>query len=175
MSHKLLICFLAICWTQSIRAQTIPEERIATLGLSLPNLPKQTSNSYSNLVRSGNLIFLSGKGPLGEGGKYITGRAGAEVSLDTAITAARLCALHQLAVLKKELGALSRIKKIVKVGGFVNSSPDFYDQSKVMDGFSDLLISILGDKGKHARTAVSAVSLPFNWTVEVDAIVEIFP
>ena len=84
-----------------------------------------------------------------------------------------MCAIHQLAVLKQELGSLSKVKRIIKVTGFVNSSPDFYDQPKVMDGFSNLFIEVFGEKGKHSRTAVGVVSLPFNWTVEADIIVEV--
>lgn len=169
-----LLVFLG-CWSNYTQAQKTPEERLQALGIGLPSLLQTNKNSYSNLVRSGNLLFLSGKGPLGQDGKYVTGRAGSERSSEQVKAAARLCAIHLLAVLKKELGSLDRIKRIVKVSGFINSSADFYDQSQVMDGCSDLLIVVLGEKGKHARTAVSTVSLPFNWTVEVDAVVEVYP
>jgi enamine deaminase RidA (YjgF/YER057c/UK114 family) len=172
MIRKLLFIVLIISANTAL-AQLTPEEKIKQLGIILPELAVLNSNSYVNAVRSGNLIYLSGKGPLQPDGKYVTGKAGKEISADKAAEASRWCAIHQLAVLKLELGSLSKVKRIIKVNGFVNSSPDFYDQPKVIDGFSNLLIEVFGDKGKHSRTAVGVASLPFNWTVEADLIVEI--
>lgn len=152
-------------------AQT-PEEKLAAAGIILPNISAPVAN-YVNVVRTGNLLFLSGKGPSDQLGKYITGKLGTNLSIEEGYAAARLTAINQLAVLKKELGDLSKIKRIVKVLGLVNSSSDFYDQPKVMNGFSDLLVLALGEKGKHARSAIGTNTLPFNMAVEVELIVEI--
>lgn len=157
----------------SALAQHTPEERIRQLGINLPELSNQNNNSYTNAVRIGNLIYLSGKGPLGPDGKYTIGKVGKDITIEKAKEAARFCAIHQLAVLKQELGSLSKVKKIIKVTGFVNSSPDFYEHPKVIDSFSNLLIEVFGENGRHSRTAVGVASLPFNWSVEVDMIVEI--
>lgn len=152
-------------------AQT-PEEKLAAAGIILPNISAPVAN-YVNVVRTGNLLFLSGKGPSDPSGKYITGKLGNTLSIDEGYAAAKLTAINQLAVLKKELGELSKIKRIVKVLGLVNSSSDFYDQPKVMNGFSDLMVLALGEKGKHARSAIGTNTLPFNMAVEVELIVEI--
>jgi enamine deaminase RidA (YjgF/YER057c/UK114 family) len=125
------------------------------------------------MVRVGNLLFLSGKGPLKNDGTYITGKLGKELSIEQGYEAAKLVAINQLAVLKNEVGELSKIKRIVKVLGLVNSESTFYDQPKVMNGFSDFLVLILGQKGKHARSAIGTNTLPFNMAVEVEMIVEI--
>jgi enamine deaminase RidA (YjgF/YER057c/UK114 family) len=133
------------------------------------------SNRYLNIVQTGNLIYLSGKGPLKADGNYVTGKVGGSLTTEQGTEAARLCAIHLLAVLKQELGSLSKVKRIVKVTGFVNSTPDFTNQPKVMDGFSLLLDEIFGDAGKHARSAVGVTSLPFGWAVEGEMIVEVTP
>jgi enamine deaminase RidA (YjgF/YER057c/UK114 family) len=152
-------------------AQT-PEEKLAAAGITLPNLSAPVAN-YVNAVRTGNLLFLSGKGPSDQTGKYMIGKLGSNLTIEEGYAAARLTAINQLAVLKKELGDLSKIKRIVKVLGLVNSSSDFYDQPKVMNGFSDLMVLALGEKGKHARSAIGTNTLPFNMAVEVELIVEI--
>ncbi len=154
-------------------AQSGPDDKFDKLGLILPL--KENSNKYVNIVRSGNLIFLSGKGPLKPDGTYVTGKLGSVVTVDEGRAAARLCAVHQLAILKKELGSLSKIKRIIKVTGFVNSSPDFTDQPQVIDGFSLLMQEVFGESGLHARSAVGVTSLPFGWAVEVEMIVETEP
>ena len=155
----------------SILAQT-PEENLIAKGIKLPVLPKPTA-SYVNAVRTGNLIYLSGKGPLRNDGSYITGKSGKEVSIEQGYEAARLTAILQIAVLKDMLGDLGKVKRIVKVLGLVNSSPDFYDQPKVINGYSDLMVEIFGEKGKHARSAIGVASLPMNIAVEVEMIVEV--
>jgi enamine deaminase RidA (YjgF/YER057c/UK114 family) len=152
-------------------AQT-PEEKLAAAGITLPNLSAPVAN-YVNAVRTGNLLFLSGKGPSDQTGKYMIGKLGSNLTIEEGYAAARLTAINQLGVLKKELGDLSKIKRIVKVLGLVNSSSDFYDQPKVMNGFSDLMVLALGEKGKHARSAIGTNTLPFNMAVEVELIVEI--
>jgi enamine deaminase RidA (YjgF/YER057c/UK114 family) len=166
------IVFLTIIFlVTKIFAQT-PEEKLASVGIILPNLSAPVAN-YVNVVRTGNLLFLSGKGPSDQTGKYITGKLGINLTIEEGYAAAKLTAINQLAVLKKELGELSKIKRIVKVLGLVNSSADFYDQPKVMNGFSDLMVLALGEKGKHARSAIGTNTLPFNMAVEVELVVEI--
>jgi len=152
-------------------AQT-PEENLKAKGIELPVLPKPVAN-YVNAVRTGNLIYLSGKGPLRKDGTYITGKSGKDISIEQGYDAARLTAIIQIAVLKDMIGDLSKVKRIVKVLGMVNSSPDFYDQPKVINGFSDLIVDIFGEKGKHARSAIGVASLPMNIAVEVEMIVEV--
>lgn len=166
------IVFLTIIFlVTKIFAQT-PEEKLASVGIILPNLSAPVAN-YVNVVRTGNLLFLSGKGPSDQTGKYITGKLGINLTIEEGYAAAKLTAINQLAVLKKELGELSKIKRIVKVLGLVNSSADFYDQPKVMNGFSDLMVLALGEKGKHTRSAIGTNTLPFNMAVEVELVVEI--
>ena len=152
-------------------AQT-PEENLKAKGIELPVLPKPVAN-YVNAVRTGNLIYLSGKGPLRKDGTYITGKSGKDISIEQGYDAARLTAIIQISVLKEMIGDLSKVKRIVKVLGMVNSSPDFYDQPKVINGFSDLIVDIFGEKGKHARSAIGVASLPMNIAVEVEMIVEV--
>lgn len=168
---KKLILLIFTCLVVKANAQT-PEEKLALAGIILPNLSAPVAN-YVNAVRTGNLLFLSGKGPSDQTGKYITGKLGMNLTIEEGYAAAKLTAINQLAVLKKELGELSKIKRIVKVLGLVNSSPDFYDQPKVMNGFSDLMVLALGEKGKHARSAIGTNTLPFNMAVEVELVVEI--
>jgi len=168
---KLLLLTLSSFFFISLLAQT-PEENLKAKGIELPVLPHPTAN-YVNAVRTGNLIYLSGKGPLRKDGSYITGKLGKEVSIDQGYEAARLTALIQIAVLKDVLGDLNKVKRIVKVLGLVNSSPDFYDQPKVINGYSDLIVEIFGEKGKHARSAIGVASLPMNIAVEVEMIVEV--
>ncbi len=168
---KLLLLMLSSFFCISLLAQT-PEENLKAKGIELPVLPKPTAN-YVNAVRTGNLIYLSGKGPLNKDGSYITGKLGKEVSIEQGYEAARLTAIIQIAVLKDVLGDLGKVKRIVKVLGLVNSSPDFYDQPKVINGYSDLMVEIFGEKGKHARSAIGVASLPMNIAVEVEMIVEV--
>jgi enamine deaminase RidA (YjgF/YER057c/UK114 family) len=152
-------------------AQT-PEENLKTLKITLPSVPGPAAN-YVNAVRAGNLLFLAGKGPAKPDGKYITGKLGSDLTVEQGYEAARSVALAQIAVLKDELGDLSRVKRIVKVLGMINSTPEFTDHSKVMNGFSDTMVQVFGDKGKHARSSVGMCSLPFNIAVEVELVVEV--
>lgn len=149
-----------------------PEEKLKQLKIELPPL-SEALGSYVDAVKVGNLIFLSGKGPRLENGEYVKGKLGKELTVEQGYEAARLAAIIQIAVLKKELGELKKVKRIVKVNGFVNSADDFYDQPKVINGFSDLLIEVFGESGKHARAAVGTNTLPFNMAVEVEMVVEI--
>lgn len=152
-------------------AQT-PEQNLTKLGITLPQLSPPIA-SYVNSVRVGNLLFLSGKGPSRPDGSYITGKLGRDLSLEQGQEAAKLAAINHIAVLKHELGDLSKVKRIVKVLGMVNCTDDFTNQPKVINGYSDFMISIFGEKGRHARSAVGHNSLPMGMAVEVEVIVEV--
>ncbi|MDC6353432.1 MULTISPECIES: RidA family protein [unclassified Robiginitalea] len=149
-----------------------PEARLADIGIDLPEAATPVAN-YVNAVRSGNLIFLAGKGPKKADGTYITGQVGTDLTEEEGYEAARLTAINQLAVLKAELGNLDRVVRIVKVHGMVNAAPGFTNQPEVINGFSDLMVAVFGDRGKHARAAVGMGSLPRNISVEVEAVVEV--
>ncbi len=150
-----------------------PEARLKELGIVLPSPPQPVAN-YVNGVQAGNLIFLAGKGPRYADGTEITGKLGQDVSIQKGYEGARLTAINQLAVLKAMLGDLKRVKKIVKVLGMVNCDPEFTDQPKVINGFSDLMVEVFGERGKHARAAVGMTSLPRGQAVEIELVVEIF-
>jgi enamine deaminase RidA (YjgF/YER057c/UK114 family) len=149
-----------------------PEARLKELGITLPEPPKPVAN-YVNGVRTGNLIFLAGKGPRRADGSEITGKLGADVTIEEGYEGARLTAINQLAVLKDMLGDLKKVKRIVKVLGMVNSDPSFVEQPKVINGFSDLMVAVFGDRGRHARAAVGMASLPRGQAVEIEMIVEV--
>lgn len=168
---KVLMLVLSLLITATVFAQT-PEEKLAALKITLPEVP-QAIGSYVDVRRVGNLLYLSGKGPRNSNGEYITGKAGQELTIHQGYDAARLTAINQLAVLKKTLGSLNKVKQIVKVNGFVNSAASFYDQPKVINGFSDLMIEVFGESGRHARTAIGTNALPLNMVVEVEMIVEV--
>lgn len=159
-----------MCYALTL-AQT-PEERLAAMGVSLPAAPSPAAN-YVNCVRAGNLLFLAGKGPNTPDGTYITGKLGEDLTIEQGYEAARLVAINQIAVLKQELGNLGRVKRIIKVLGMVNASPDFTDHPKVTNGFSDMMVAVFGEKGKHARSSVGMCSLPFNIAVEIELVVEV--
>ena len=163
--------FFAMLLSFSVQAQT-PEENLKKLGITLAPAPAPVA-SYVNVVRTGNLLFLSGKGPTRPGGGYITGKVGKDIPMDTAVYAARLTAIAHLSVLKEELKDLRKVKRIVKVLGMVNCTEDFADQPKVMNGYSNLMLAVFGEKGRHARSAVGMYALPFNMSVEVELIVEV--
>lgn len=168
---KIFIALLLTMFCFYSQAQT-PEEILQSKGIVLPEIPLPVAN-YVNAVRTGNLLFLSGKGPLQQNGKYITGKLGKDLNEQQGYEAARLTALLQIAVLKKELGSLNKVKRIVKVFGMVNCDSSFSNQPKVINGFSDMLVEVFGEKGKHARSAVGMAALPFNMAVEVEMIVEV--
>lgn len=149
------------------------EEKIEELGLILRTPKAPSGANIVRAVRSGNLLFLSGKGPTKPDGQNIKGKVGAELNTQSGYDAARVVAVNQLAVLKAELGDLNRVVRLVKVFGMVNATPEFTDHSKVINGFSDLMIEVFGERGKHARAAVGMVSLPGNIAVEVDLVLEI--
>lgn len=146
-----------------------PEERLAQMGLALPAVPVPVAN-YVPYRFAGNLLYLSGQGPKRADGTYRQGRLGRDISIEDAYAEARLTGLQLLAVAKAALGDLSRIEAVVKLLGMVNAEPDFADHPKVMNGCSDLLVDVLGDAGRHARSAVGMGSLPNRMAVEIEAI-----
>lgn len=148
-----------------------PSEKLASLGLTLPSVPAPVA-AYVNCVRSGNLLFLSGGLPI-DGDRKIIGKVPSVVSIEEAQTAARMIILNRLAIVENEIGSLDRVKQIVALNGFVNCEPDFYAHPQVINGASELLVEIFGEKGKHSRTALGAASLPLNVSVEINLIVEI--
>lgn len=147
-------------------------QKIQDLGLTLPEASTPVAN-YVNAVRTGNLIFLAGKGPNKPGGGYVTGKVGVDLTIEEGYAAAKLAGISQLAVLKAELGDLNKVKRIVKVKGMVNCAQDFENQPEVINGYSDLMVAVFGDKGKHARAAVGMCSLPRGIAVEVEMVVEV--
>jgi len=146
-------------------------DRLREMGLELP--PPFTGGNYVPAVSAGDLVFVSGSGPQRPGGGFVTGKVGADVDVDQAKEAARLCALAALTALQGEIGDLERVTRIVKLLGFVNSAPGFGEQPKVIDGASELLISLFGDRGRHARSAVGMAELPFNIAVELEMVVQV--
>jgi enamine deaminase RidA (YjgF/YER057c/UK114 family) len=148
------------------------ETRLKEMGLELPAPGKPVAN-YVPAVRTGNLVFLSGHGPVLENGNLITGKVGADLTLEEGYKAARQVALVLLASLQSEIGDLDKVRRVVKLLGMVNCAPDFVDQPKVVNGASDLLVEIFGEKGKHARSAVGMNALPLNIAVEIEMIAEI--
>jgi enamine deaminase RidA (YjgF/YER057c/UK114 family) len=145
------------------------EEKLSALGIILP-LPPHAAGSYVPVVVSGNLAFVAGQIPVE--GNHVKFR-GKVVSINTGQQAARLCTINALAQLRSSLGSLDRVKRVIKLTGFVNCEPSFADHPKVVNGASDLLMQLFGKKGKHARVAVGVSSLPLDSAVEVDLIVEI--
>jgi enamine deaminase RidA (YjgF/YER057c/UK114 family) len=162
---------LVVCLSFYAFAQT-PEQKLKEKGIVLPSPSKPVAN-YVNAVRTGNLIFLAGKGPKKTDGTDITGKVGKDLTVEEGYEAAKWVAINQLAALKAEIGDLSKVKRIVKVLGMVNCESSFTDHPKVINGFSDFMVEIFGDKGKHARSAVGMSSLPNNIAVEVEMIVEV--
>ena len=146
------------------------EEKIESIGIKLP-IPPTPAGSYVPVIRSGNLLFVSGQIPMKDGEVVFTGKV-SDDNLETAQKSARMCAINILAQLKRELGDLEKVAKIVRLSGFVNSDPEFSQQPKVINPASDLFFEIFGEIGKHSRIAVGVASLPLNSMTEIDAIVE---
>jgi len=148
------------------------EARIQKIGITLKSPEPIKGANIVRAVRTGNLLFLSGKGPTMDNGKNIIGKVGQDLDTQAGYDAARQVAINQLSILQSELGDLNRVVRVVKVFGMVNASPDFTEHSLVINGFSDLMVELFGERGKHARAAVGMNSLPGNIAVEVDMIVE---
>lgn len=163
-----LLFFVLTCTAQAVDA----EKKLKELGIELITPTKPMAN-YVKAVRTGNLIFLAGHGPTKADGTLITGKVGKELSTEQGSEAARQTAISLLSTLKAELGDLNKVKRNVKVLGMVNCTENFTDQPKVINGFSDLMVQVFGEKGKHARSAVGMYALPSNMTVEIEMIVEV--
>ena len=149
------------------------EARLKEIGIELP-APSQPAGTYVPYVLTGNLVFISGQGPVGPKGLEYQGKVGQEQNAESGKAAARLTMINVLAQLKAACGGdLDRVTRCVKLLGFVNSTPDFDQKPSVINGGSDLLVEVFGEAGRHARSAVSAASLPFQMTVEIEAIFEI--
>jgi enamine deaminase RidA (YjgF/YER057c/UK114 family) len=146
-----------------------PEQRLEALGLTLPPVPTPVAN-YVPYRFNGNVLYLSGQGPKRPDGSYRAGRLGRDISVEEAYQEARLTGLGLLAVAKAALGSLDRIEAVLKLLGMVNAEPDFADHPKVINGCSDLLVDVLGEAGRHARSAVGMGSLPNRMAVEIEAI-----
>jgi enamine deaminase RidA (YjgF/YER057c/UK114 family) len=150
-----------------------PYQKLQARGLALPPAPKPIAN-FQTHVREGNLIFLSGQGPIDAGGRARTGKVGVDVSTEEAYVHAQLVGINLLAVMHEALGDLARVKRVIKLLGMVNASPSFCDHPLVINGCSDLFVDVFGETdGSHARSAVGVGSLPGNITVEIEAVIAV--
>ena len=152
--------------------ETDVEARLQELGIEVPEVGEPVAN-FVHAVRVGNLVFCSGNGPMQPDGNWLTGRLGDDLTIEEGYEAARLTGIQLLAALKSEIGDLNKVKRIVKVLGMVHAAPDFTEHPSVINGFSDLMVEVFGDKGKHARAAVGMSSLPFGIACEIEMIVEV--
>ena len=149
------------------------EQKLTSLGITLQEAPAPVAN-YVGVVRSGNLLFVSGQVCFDPEGKLIAkGKLGAGVSIEQGQAAARGCAINLIAQVKAAVGDLDKVVRVVRLGGFINSAPDFLDGPKVLNGASDLMVAVFGDKGRHARTTVGVASLPADASVEVEGLFEV--
>lgn len=153
--------------------QTI-EDRLIELGITLPPLPQAMAN-YVLFTLADNLLYVSGQGPKTKEGDWIRGQVGKDLTVEQGYEAARLTGIQLLAVINGALGSLDRVKRILKVNGYVNSGPEFGDHPAVINGCSDLFVELLGDNGRHARAAIGVSSLPQGIAVEIEAIVDVHP
>jgi enamine deaminase RidA (YjgF/YER057c/UK114 family) len=153
---------------------TTAEQRVKELGLDLPAPPGAAGN-YVAGVRTGNLLFLSGCGPRRADGSYVQGKLGADLDVAQGYEAARVAGLAMLARIRQLIGSLDRVARIVKALGMVNAAPDFTEQPKVIDGFSDLMVDVFGESGRGARAAVGMVTLSGGMAVEIEMVVELKP
>jgi enamine deaminase RidA (YjgF/YER057c/UK114 family) len=173
MKHLILFLMLSAPLAVTAIAQPIDfEKKLNELGIELFAPTKPVAN-YVKAVRAGNLLFLSGHGPTRADGTNYTGKVGRELTIEQGYEAAKLTAIGLISTLKSEVGDLNKIKRIVKVNGWVNCTPDFGDQPKVINGCSDLMVALFGDKGRHARAAMGAGALPSNITTEIEMVVEL--
>lgn len=148
------------------------EDKLKELGLSLPAAPKPVAN-YVPVVRVGELLFLSGVLPSRDGQLIMTGKLGADLSIEQGQEAAQVAVLNALAIVKAEVGSLDRVQRIVKMAGHIASAAGFAEQPQVLNGASDLLVSVFGERGRHARVAVGAAELPRHAPVEIELIVQV--
>jgi len=169
---KKFIILFCISLTAFFVSGQDPEARLKELKIELFK-PVAPMANYVRAVRTGNLIYLAGHGPTRADGTNIQGKVGRELTVEQGYDAARQTGIALLSTLKSEIGDLSKVKRIVKVLGMVNCTEDFKDQPKVINGFSDLMVAVFGEKGKHARSAVGMYALPSNISVEIEMIVEV--
>ena len=146
------------------------EEKLKSLEITLPN-PPTPAGSYIPAIKTGNLLFISGQIPMEDGKVLFTGKV-TDNNIDTAQKSAKMCAINLIAQMKRELGNLDKVTRIVRLSGFVNSDSEFYQHPKVINAASDLIFEVFGDKGKHSRIAVGVACLPLNSMTEIDAIIE---
>lgn len=171
MKRSLLPAFLLILFL-NLPLMATPEENLKELGITLPE-PSSSIANYVSVVRTGNLLFLSGHLPFDENGKVIVGHLGKDLDVEAGKAAARRAGIALLATLKAELGDLSKVERIVKLFGMVGATPDFTGHSQVINGCSDLMVEVFGEKGRHARAACGFSSLPLGAAVEIELIVEV--
>ena len=157
---------------QTAAAAESAERRLRERGIELPKVSAPVAN-YVPHVRTGNLVFLAGTGPVKPDGTFATGEVGKDVTVEEAYGHARLTGLSLLAMLRAAVGSLDNVSRAVKVLGMVNAVPEFTDHPKIINGCSDLFVEVFGDRGRHARSAVGMASLPFNISVEIEAIFEV--
>lgn len=157
---------------QTLKEASGPYQRLEALGLALPSAPKPVANFVTGM-RDGDLLFLSGQGPLEANGTEHHGKVGRTVTVEEAQTHARITGLNLIAVMHETLGSLDKVKQVMKVFGMVNADPDFERHPEVIDGCSNLFVEVFGDAGRHARSAVGMGSLPNGMTVEIEAVIKI--
>ena len=150
------------------------EDRLKEMGIELP-APRAPAGNYVSAVRTGNLVFLAGVGPRKPDGELVIGKVGRDLTVEQGYEAARWCAVSLLTNLRAEIGDLDNVVRMVKLLGMVNSDPDFTQPPAVMNGCSDLLVEVLGERGRHARCAVGMATLPNGMAVEVESVVEVRP
>ena len=170
---KILLSVLFCLQCVFVCAQSEPEKRLKEMNIVLNVMSKPIAN-YVKYVKTGNLVFLSGHGPINDKGQNVTGKLGKDLTIEEGYAAARLVGLDLISTLKDATGGdLGKVKRVVKILGLVNCTAEFADQPKVMNGCSDLLVAVFGEKGKHARSAVGTNSLPGNIAVEIEMVVEL--
>ncbi len=178
MSHRhslLILCLLVtLLFLSNALIAISPEEKLKELGIELP-IPAKSIANYVGATRMGNVVFMSGHIPRKADGSLVIGKIGADLSVVDGYDAARLCGVGLLATLKAEIGDLSKVKRVLKVFGMVNATDSFTEHSQVINGCSDLLVEIFGEKGRHARAASGFSSLPLGSAVEVEMIVQVEP
>ena len=167
-----IILILSLSMFAIMASAQTPEEKLKELKIELFK-PTAPMANYVRVVRTGNLLFLSGHGPTREDGTNITGKVGRDLTTEQGYEAAKQTGIALLSTLKAEIGDLTKVKRIVKVLGMVNCTENFTDQPKVINGFSDLMVAVFSDKGRHARSAVGMYALPSNIAVEIEMIVEV--
>lgn len=174
MGFVMMVVMCCVAFTAGAQTKVSAEDRIKQLGIKLITPVPPTAN-FLKAVRTGNLVYLAGHGPDKPEGGQVIGKVGSDLTLEQAAAAARLVGISLLSSLKAEIGDLNKVKRIVKVLGMVNAVPTFERHSQVINGFSDLMVEVFGENGKHARSAVGMSSLPSNIPVEIEMIVEVNP